>query len=137
MLGKLDNLKYQFEKMELLMSDALLVIDVQNDFCPNGALAINKGDTIIHQINAAMNHFNLVVLTQDWHPEEHSSFASNHNADAYSNMEMDYGSQVLWPDHCIQGSGGAQFHKDLNINKCNLILRKGCNAKGFFMPGYK
>ena len=68
-------------------------------------------------------------MTQDWHPKEHSSFASNNSAEVYSNVEMDYGSQVLWPDHCIQGSIGANFHKNLNINKSNLILRKGCNPK--------
>ena len=128
MLGKLDNLKYQFEKMELLMSDALLVIDVQNDFCPNGALAVNKGDTIIHQINAAMNHFNLVVLTQDWHPAGHKSFASSHeNKKPFDSVEMFYGDQILWPDHCIQGSMGAKFHPSLNLERADVIIRKGSN----------
>ena len=111
------------------MSSALIIIDIQNDFCSGGALAVKDGETIIEHINLAQRDFDTIILTQDWHPEEHSSFASNHNAEAYSNMEMDYGSQVLWPDHCIQGSGGAQFHKDLNTNKCDLILRKGCNPK--------
>jgi nicotinamidase/pyrazinamidase len=114
--------------MELLMSDALLVIDVQNDFCPNGALAVNEGDTIIHQINAAMNHFNLVVLTQDWHPTNHKSFASSYeNKKPFDTVEMFYGDQVLWPDHCIQGSIGAKFHPNLNHEKADAIIRKGSN----------
>ena len=110
------------------MSDALLVIDVQNDFCPNGALAVNKGDTIIHQINAAMNHFNLVVLTQDWHPAGHKSFASSHeNKKPFDSVEMFYGDQILWPDHCIQGSMGAKFHPSLNLKRADVIIRKGLN----------
>ena len=110
------------------MSDALLVIDVQNDFCPNGALAVYKGDTIIHQINAAMNHFNLVVLTQDWHPTNHKSFASSYeNKKPFDTVEMFYGDQVLWPDHCIQGSSGAKFHPNLNHEKADAIIRKGSN----------
>ena len=110
------------------MSDALLVIDVQNDFCPNGALAVNKGDTIIHQINAAMSHFNLVVLTQDWHPTNHKSFASSYeNKKPFDTVEMFYGDQVLWPDHCIQGSTGARFHPSLNLERADVIIRKGSN----------
>ena len=110
------------------MSDALLVIDVQNDFCPNGALAVNKGDTIIHQINAAMSHFNLVVLTQDWHPTNHKSFASSYeNKKPFDTVEMFYGDQVLWPDHCIQGSSGAKFHPNLSHEKADAIIRKGSN----------
>ena len=111
------------------MSSALIIIDIQNDFCSGGALAVKDGETIIEHINLVQGDFDTIILTQDWHPKQHSSFASNHNAEAYSSMEMDYGSQVLWPDHCIQGSSGAQFHKDLNTNKCDLILRKGCNQK--------
>ena len=80
-------------------------------------------------INGAQEKFDTIILTQDWHPEEHSSFASNNSAEVYSNIEMDYGSQILWPDHCIQGSIGANFHKNLNTNNSNLILRKGCNPK--------
>ena len=110
------------------MSDALLVIDVQNDFCPNGALAVNEGDTIIHQINAAMSHFNLVVLTQDWHPTNHRSFASSYeNKKPFDTVEMFYGSQVLWPDHCVQGSMGAKFHPNLNHEMADVIIRKGSN----------
>ena len=111
------------------MNSALIIIDMQNDFCTGGALAVKDGENVVEPINAAQKDFDTIILTQDWHPREHSSFASNHNAEVYSTMEMDYGSQVLWPDHCIQGSGGAQFHKDLNTNKCDLILRKGCNPK--------
>ena len=111
------------------MSSALIIIDMQNDFCPGGALAVTDGEKIIEPINGAQKEFDTIILTQDWHPKEHSSFASNNSAEVYSSVEMDYGSQVLWPDHCIQGSIGANFHKNLNINKSNLILRKGCNQK--------
>ena len=111
------------------MGPALIIIDMQNDFCPGGALAVTDGDKIIEPINYAQKEFDTIILTQDWHPKEHSSFASNNSAEVYSNVEMDYGSQVLWPDHCIQGSIGANFHKNLNTNKSNLILRKGCNQK--------
>ena len=111
------------------MNSALIIIDVQNDFCPGGALAVKDGEKIIEPINNIQEDFETIILTQDWHPKEHSSFASNNNAEAYSNIEMDYGSQILWPDHCIKGSIGANFHKELNTNKCDLILRKGCNPK--------
>ena len=128
MLGKLDNLKYQFEKMELLMPDALLVIDVQNDFCPNGALPVVEGDLIIQPINAAMDNFDIVVLTQDWHPASHKSFASSYeNKKPFDTIEMFYGDQILWPDHCIQGSTGAKFHPNLNHEKADVIIRKGSN----------
>ena len=111
------------------MNSALIIIDMQNDFCPGGALAVKDGENIIEPINSAQEDFDTIILTQDWHPKEHSSFASNHKAEVYSNMEMDYGSQILWPNHCIQGSEGANFHRNLNTNKCDLILRKGCNPK--------
>ena len=111
------------------MNSALIIIDMQNDFCPGGALAVKDGENVIEPINRAQDEFDTIILTQDWHPKEHSSFASNHNAEVYSNMEMDYGSQILWPNHCIQGSEGANFHRNLNTNKCDLILRKGCNPK--------
>jgi len=114
--------------MELVLSKALLVIDVQNDFCPKGALAVKEGDAIIHKINAAMHHFNTVVLTQDWHPTDHKSFASSYeNKKPFDTVEMFYGSQVLWPDHCIQGSVGARFHPNLNHEKAHVIVRKGSN----------
>ena len=102
---------------------------MQNDFCTGGALAVKDGEQIIESINTAQEEFDTIILTQDWHPKEHSSFASNHNAEVYSNMEMDYGSQILWPNHCIQGSEGANFHGNLNTDKCALILRKGSNPK--------
>jgi len=89
---------------------ALLVIDVQNDFCPNGALAVDGGDEIVAGINAAMDRYDAVILTQDWHPAGHSSFASSLSAAPMSVVEMPYGPQVLWPDHCIQGTEGAALH---------------------------
>ena len=114
--------------MELMLSDALLVIDVQNDFCPNGALPVEEGDLIIQPINAAMDNFDIVVLTQDWHPASHKSFASSYeNKKPFDTIEMFYGNQVLWPDHCIQGSMGAKFHTNLNHEKANVIIRKGSN----------
>ena len=110
------------------MSEALLVIDVQNDFCPKGALAVAGGDMIIQPINAAMDKFDIVVLTQDWHPTDHKSFASSHaNKEPFDTVVMSYGDQVLWPDHCIQGSMGAGFHPDLNHTRADVIIRKGSN----------
>jgi nicotinamidase/pyrazinamidase len=110
------------------MTQALIVIDVQNDFCPGGALAVPEGDLIVPGINALMADFPAVILTQDWHPAGHSSFASEHPGKAPMEMtEMPYGPQVLWPDHCIQGSIGAQFHPDLTVDRADLIIRKGYN----------
>jgi nicotinamidase/pyrazinamidase len=106
---------------------ALIVIDVQNDFCPDGALAGAGGDLIGPGINALMSDFGAVVLTQDWHPAGHSSFASTHDATPMSMMDMPYGPQVLWPDHCIQGTSGAAFHADLNTDAADMIIRKGYN----------
>lgn len=105
---------------------ALIVIDVQNDFCPGGALAVAGGDDIVPGINALMKDFDVVILTQDWHPAGHGSFASTHKADPYSTTQMPYGTQVLWPDHCVQGTQGADFHADLDLS-ADLILRKGYN----------
>ncbi len=106
--------------------NALLVIDVQNDFCPGGALAVADGDAIVPTINALTEQFEHVLLTQDWHPAGHSSFASSHGgAVPYDTVAMAYGSQVLWPDHCVQGTPGAAFHPDLRYDKAELILRKG------------
>ena len=108
------------------MSHALIVIDLQNDFCPGGALAVAGGDEIVSGINALMVTSGAVVLTQDWHPAGHSSFASQHpGLDPYALLEMDYGPQVLWPDHCVQGSHGADFHAGLDMNRADLIIRKG------------
>ncbi|WP_412565058.1 bifunctional nicotinamidase/pyrazinamidase [Thalassobius sp. MITS945101] len=110
------------------MTQALIVIDVQNDFCPGGALAVPEGDQIVPGINALIAAHETVILTQDWHPAGHSSFASSHAGKAPMELiEMPYGPQVLWPDHCVQGSEGAAFHKDLNTNRADLIIRKGFN----------
>lgn len=109
------------------MTHALLVIDVQNDFCPGGALAVAGGDEIVAGINARMADFDAIILTQDWHPAGHSSFASSHGAAPMSMTEMPYGPQVLWPDHCIQGTHGAAFHADLQTDRADLIIRKGYN----------
>ena len=105
---------------------ALLVIDVQNDFCPGGALAVAGGDEIVDGINALMTDFDAVILTQDWHPAGHSSFASSHQAEPFSLTDMPYGPQVLWPDHCVQGMDGAAFHNGLRTD-ADLIIRKGYN----------
>ena len=107
---------------------ALIVIDVQKDFCPGGALAVEGGDQVVEGINALMPEADAVILTQDWHPAGHSSFASTHEGRApYDMVEMPYGPQVLWPDHCIQGSLGARFHTNLQIDRADMILRKGFN----------
>ncbi len=106
--------------------EALIVIDVQNDFCPGGALAVAGGDEIISQINGLMEDFATVVLTQDWHPLNHTSFASNHpGAAPFSLIAMPYGPQVLWPTHCVQGSKGAEFHAGLRSDPAQLVVRKG------------
>ncbi len=105
---------------------ALIVIDVQNDFCPGGALAVAQGDAIIAQINALMGQFQTVVLTQDWHPADHSSFAANHaGAAPFSTVQMPYGAQTLWPSHCVQGTKGAEFHPALRSDLAQLVIRKG------------
>ena len=111
------------------MNNALLIIDVQNDFCPGGALAVPGGDEVVPLINAMQTHFDAVVLTQDWHPADHSSFAANHaDAEPFSVTEMPYGAQVLWPVHCVQGSSGAQMHPNLETARADLIIRKGFRA---------
>ena len=110
------------------MKTALLVIDVQNDFCPAGALEVAGGNEIIPYINEEMAKYECVVLTQDWHPKGHSSFATSHEGkNPLELIKMPYGDQVLWPDHCVQGSKGAEFHPDLNIEQANAIIRKGSN----------
>ena len=111
-------------------TDALIVIDVQNDFCPGGALAVAGGDQIIPDINAMMDEFSVIVLTQDWHPGTHLSFAGNHpGAAPFSVVEMAYGPQVLWPAHCVQGTNGAAFHPVLRTGRGQMVIRKG------FRPG--
>lgn len=110
-------------------TDALIVIDVQNDFCPGGALAVAGGDEIISRINGLMGDFPTVVLTQDWHPANHASFAANHpGAAPFSLTQMPYGPQVLWPTHCVIGSKGSEFHSDLRTDPAQLIVRKGFRA---------
>lgn len=106
--------------------EALIVIDVQNDFCPGGALAVSEGDQIIPLINTILPDFAVKVFTQDWHPAGHSSFATSHKDKApFETTEMPYGPQVLWPDHCVQGSDGAAFHPDLLTDPADLVIRKG------------
>lgn len=105
---------------------ALVVIDIQNDFCPGGALAVADGAAIVPGVNRLMDEFATIVLTQDWHPEGHSSFASSHAGKApFETVELDYGTQVLWPDHCVQGSTGSRFHPALRTDPANLVIRKG------------
>ena len=105
---------------------ALIVIDLQNDFCPGGALAVAGGDEIIPLVNAMIRDAGHVVLTQDWHPAGHSSFASSYpGKQPFQNVTMPYGEQTLWPDHCIQGSFGADFHSGLAWTKAELVIRKG------------
>ena len=107
-------------------TEALIVIDIQNDFCPGGALAVAEGDRIIPGVNALMRDFPIVVLTQDWHPADHSSFAANHPGGvAFSQVQMPYGAQTLWPVHCVQGSNGARFHPMLDSDRADMIIRKG------------
>jgi len=104
----------------------LLIIDVQNDFCNGGKLAVKGGDEIVPLINTLAGEFEHVVLTQDWHPQDHSSFASQHRGAApFTQIEMPYGPQTLWPDHCIIGSSGAEFHRQLDVPHVELVLRKG------------
>ncbi|MCF6431095.1 bifunctional nicotinamidase/pyrazinamidase [Leisingera sp. MMG026] len=111
------------------MTQALIVVDVQNDFCPGGALAVPGGDEVVAPVNAMMDRFDAVILTQDWHPAGHSSFASSHpEKNSFETTNMPYGTQVLWPDHCVQGSDGAAFRKGLRTDG-DLIIRKG------FRPG--
>ncbi|MBZ7920377.1 bifunctional nicotinamidase/pyrazinamidase [Ensifer adhaerens] len=105
---------------------ALVVVDVQNDFCPGGALAVAGGDEIVPMINGLIDRFEHVVLTQDWHPAGHSSFASSHpGKNPFEMIAMPYGGQTLWPDHCVQGSGGADFHPALEWTRAELLIRKG------------
>ena len=107
-------------------TSAIIVIDIQNDFCPGGALAVADGDAIVGPVNALVRDFPVRVFTQDWHPAGHSSFASSHDGqDPFSLIDMPYGPQVLWPDHCIIGTGGAAFHADLDTDPADLIIRKG------------
>jgi nicotinamidase/pyrazinamidase len=105
---------------------ALIVVDLQNDFCPGGALAVTGGDEIVPLVNRMIGEFDHVILTQDWHPSGHSSFASQHaGKNPFETVAMPYGEQTLWPDHCVQGTNGAAFHPDLEWTKTELVIRKG------------
>ena len=113
-----------------MASPALIVIDVQNDFCPGGALAVEDGHAVVPLFNAMMRKFEHVILTQDWYPPDHSSFASRHDErQPFETVAMHYGEQTLWPDHCVQGTEGAEFHPALDLTPSELVLRKG------FRPG--
>lgn len=106
--------------------EALIVVDVQNDFCPGGALAVPDGDAIVPGINSLMEEYRATILTQDWHPADHMSFASQHPGKApFETTDMSYGPQILWPDHCARGTRGAEFRAGLRTNRANLIVRKG------------
>jgi nicotinamidase/pyrazinamidase len=107
---------------------ALIVVDVQNDFCPGGALGVRDGDAVVPVINRLLPSFAVTVFTQDWHPPDHLSFASSHpGASAFSTMMMPYGRQVLWPDHCVQEAAGAAFHRDIDTRPADAIIRKGAH----------
>lgn len=108
------------------MAEALLLVDIQNDFCPNGALAVPEGDAVVAVANRLSRRFDHVLLTQDWHPPGHHSFASRHKGKApFDTASMPYGEQTLWPDHCVQGTAGAAFHPDLDHTRAELVVRKG------------
>ncbi|THF56305.1 bifunctional nicotinamidase/pyrazinamidase [Ollibium composti] len=112
-----------------MAGEALIVIDLQNDFCPGGALAVVGGDEIVPLVNDLIRHADHVVMTQDWHPAGHSSFASSHaGRQPFETIDMPYGPQTLWPDHCIQGSAGSDFHSGLAWTKAELVIRKGFRA---------
>jgi nicotinamidase/pyrazinamidase len=114
------------ERIAIGESDVLLVVDVQNDFCPGGQLPVPRGDEIVPLVNALAERFKHVVLTQDWHPPGHLSFASAHpGRKPYETIMVAYGPQILWPDHCVQGTSGADFHPALSIPRAELVLRKG------------
>ena len=110
--------------------DVLLIVDVQNDFCPGGALAVPEGDSVVPVINRIAPGFGHIVLTQDWHPPGHQSFASSHpGRQPFETIEVAYGPQTLWPDHCVQGTPGADFHADLETARAEMIIRKGYRAE--------
>jgi nicotinamidase/pyrazinamidase len=112
--------------LQTTLQDVLIVIDVQNDFCPGGALAVADGDAVIEPIHRVAAKFEHIVLTQDWHTAGHASFASAHpGKKPFEQIEVSYGMQTLWPDHCAQGSRGAEFHPSLQLTRAELILRKG------------
>src|ERR1700726_1114157 len=110
--------------------DLLLIIDVQNDFCAGGALAVSDGDAVVPVVNRLAKRFAHVALTQDWHPSGHSSFATSHSGSApFESIDMPYGRQTLWPDHCIQGTAGAALHPQLETERAELVIRTGFRAE--------
>ena len=110
-------------------NDVLIVVDVQNDFCPGGALAVPRGDEVVPIVNRMAARFRNVVVTQDWHPRGHASFASSHpGSRPFDMIDLSYGRQILWPDHCVQGTPGAEFHPALEVPHAELVLRKGFRA---------
>ena len=112
--------------MQIDAHDVLIVVDVQNDFCPGGALAVPHGDEVIEPIHRVAPRFAHIILTQDWHPSDHTSFAASHpGKKPFESIELGYGAQTLWPPHCVQGTRGAEFHPALGLNPAELILRKG------------
>ncbi|ALN73805.1 bifunctional nicotinamidase/pyrazinamidase [Aureimonas sp. AU20] len=125
--------------MGLTVSDqnALVVVDVQNDFCPGGALAVVEGDAVVPLANTLARRFRNVVLTQDWHPAGHASFASTHGEAPFETVELSYGTQVLWPDHCVQGTDGAAFHPGLDIPHARAVIRKGLNPAVDSYSGFR
>lgn len=138
--------KFQFEEKPFFESssnknNALIIVDIQNDFLPGGSLAVSGGDEIVPIINKLQEEFELIVLTQDWHPDNHQSFASTHKSKKpFDIIELNGLKQVLWPNHCVQGTKGAEFSELLNVNKAQLIIRKGMNPSidsysGFFDNG--
>lgn len=122
---------------------ALILVDIQNDFIPGGTLPVNGGHEIIPMVNDLQDAFDLVVATQDWHPQNHKSFASNHDQkNPFDNIQLNGLDQVLWPDHCVQGSRGAEFHPQLKMNKVAAVFRKGMDAgidsySGFYDNGHR
>ena len=116
--------------MRVSNHDVLIVVDVQNDFCSGGAPAVPGGEKVVPAINCIAQKFQNVVLTQDWHPQDHVSFASNHaHKHPYDTVELSYGSQVLWPDHCVQGSAGAEFHRSLDTARAGLCAAQGNRSR--------
>ncbi len=114
------------KRIQPVGTDALIVVDVQNDFCPGGRLAVQKGDEVVPVVNALAQRFEKVVITQDWHPAGHQSFATSHPGHKpFDSVTLAYGEQVLWPDHCVQGSDGAALHKDLSVPQAQVVIRKG------------
>ncbi|WP_206453968.1 bifunctional nicotinamidase/pyrazinamidase [Aurantimonas marina] len=111
--------------VDIAPADALIVVDVQNDFCAGGALAVPDGDAVVPLVNRLARQFGVVVLTQDWHTPDHASFASTHSRDPFQTIGLAYGPQVLWPDHCVMGTRGAAFHPLLDGSGAQMIVRKG------------